>query len=444
MESLSQFQMNSLKQELNVLRDRIEYLEKLLSLNEPSAQSLLCAFCQGTHPIRLCEYYGFLQVGDRWRVAKKLGLCYRCLDNTDGHLGKYCPKTRICRIRGCRHLHHRLLHDPDRRKFRAERHHVAKCVEPSSSDSGVQNGYAENLTDSEFSGFIEPAVTPVSSSGAHSIETDSLDLTEATSAPCDSENDSQQIEELNRLAMLAEKEVPFDLVFSGSCRTKRSLKRVYVTSAPSGDSIDSFSFGDLVATEGKYDLSKPSRGDMNGINEPEYSSTGAPFDHVNDTAGLDTFDETENPHAGTYVTCDGNMNSDKMDSVTTEDHDPVSSSVRSGEDNNSAMNVIDSKADDVDLFVPETTNDDYSWLTTRMEKEVQLLSQKYRTNDNTLLDTLSNQINRLDKEILFYETIVSPDPPAERADKTLEPTEKMNSLDLSFWLMPEPGGSQKC
>ncbi len=143
----------ALQNELAALRDRIEYLEKLLSLNEPPAHSLLCAFCRGTHLIRLCEYYRFLQVEDRWRVAKKLGLCYRCLDNSDGHLGKDCPKTRICRIRMCRLLHDRLLHDPERRKLRAGRYHATNpCQHSCKNIENVMSDFGNRSDDSEVNG----------------------------------------------------------------------------------------------------------------------------------------------------------------------------------------------------------------------------------------------------------------------------------------------------
>ena len=58
----------ALRNKLAALRQRIQYLEKLLSLNEPPAQSM-DRTSQGAHPIRSCEYYRLLQVGDRWSVA---------------------------------------------------------------------------------------------------------------------------------------------------------------------------------------------------------------------------------------------------------------------------------------------------------------------------------------------------------------------------------------
>ena len=35
-------------------------------------------------------------------------LCYRCLG--DDHLGRECPRSRVCNIDGCRDMHNRLLH----------------------------------------------------------------------------------------------------------------------------------------------------------------------------------------------------------------------------------------------------------------------------------------------------------------------------------------------
>ena len=145
---------------------------------------------------------------------------------------------------------------------------------------------------------------------------------------------------------------------------------------------------------------------------------------------------------------------DQMDLVNTENHDLVLPS--GGEFHE---NSIDSQADELGLGEqPQVTENnftefeaednvsgpiesgpiDYSWINTQMDNAVQQIAHKYGTNESTctLLDTLNNQINKLDQEILFYETIVSPDPPAEVSDKTLEPMENMNLPDLSTWLMP--------
>ncbi len=130
----------ALEQELAALRNRVLYLEKLLlNSNEPCAFSAdlnsqcnfdhgiqenimnqcqqRCAFCQDcTHSIHSCEYFGYLQVGDRWNVAKKLKLCFRCLNNEPTHLGKHCMESKVCGINRCRLSHHQLLHDERRRQ----------------------------------------------------------------------------------------------------------------------------------------------------------------------------------------------------------------------------------------------------------------------------------------------------------------------------------------
>ena len=273
----------AMENEVATLRQRVEYLERQLLLlgNAPSAENTvdknirtkMCAFCEGPHPIWICTYFQYLTMDDRWTVAKKLNLCFRCLDNSNRHLGRDCPNTQVCRVRGCRLLHHRLLHDPDRRKLRTERHRVMKCVEPPGSDSGVQYGYVENLTDSDFSGFIQPAVTPAPPVGANSSETDSLNSTEATA--CDGEIDCQQMDELNRLAMLAEMTVPFDLILGGSCRSKQSLKSEYVTPAPPGEE-DNSDMDFLV------ELEEPSL-------DPTYPTVG-PWDGAAGAPSRDTLD----------------------------------------------------------------------------------------------------------------------------------------------------------
>ncbi len=468
-----------LRNELFALRNRIGHLERLLlnghNLPAENLNRKSCAFCENQHPIWKCSYFKYLQVADRWTVAKKLKLCFRCLDNTDGHLGKYCPHTRVCRVRGCRLLHHRLLHDPDRRKLRTERHRVT-------NNGGVQNGYVENLTNADRSGFIESALTPNPSgpvNDAHSLNSYGEDPHAGTTT-CDDEIDRHEMDELNRLSMLAETstEVPFDLIFSGRSSRSKSLKSAYMTLAPSGGdntevvSLDSFnsecvapveqlepeapSGGDMefldlfnnqsTVLEGELniedpsgaefeestdlrlrkesnastptcimsemscagddinlsytdskaeildslpwkgqikDMESPNGGEMEEPEGPGYDSLGASPDC------LDSVNKTEIPHAGFSVACDGNSNSKKVDEphMTTENAD------------------------------------DYSWINTRMEHAVKQLSHKYRTKDSSLLDTLNDQIYKLDEEIALLET------PAEKLENKSE-------MDLSLWLMP--------
>ena len=45
-------------------------------------------------------------------------LCYRSLADT--HYGKTCPRSRQCGINACRQLHHKLLHQDDRKSGATE------------------------------------------------------------------------------------------------------------------------------------------------------------------------------------------------------------------------------------------------------------------------------------------------------------------------------------
>ena len=477
--------MNSLKQELNVLRDRIEYLEKLLSLNEPPAENLnrkSCAFCENQHPIWKCSYFKYLQVADRWKVAKKQRLCYRCLDNISDHLGKNCPKTRTCGIRGCRLSHNPLLHDEEKRnrwrKLRVERHCATNQVQPCSASVRSDSNLiceSDNITQKLSGRSIENLDSFNDVDNVHS---------------CDGKIDFQPMEQLNRLAMLAERVLPFDLILGGSSRDRsQSLKTGYVTSAPSPEennevthfldtsSLDSFSdeyiedrHADMALasdienmdetiepSNNEYDLVWPSGGTIDGLNRSIYS----PSDEINsETDILDSFVGFESSNVDTAATCDGNIDSKRLDEPGAgemERHyriDCGSTGVLSVIENDNDEKSIDSKADNLcslnsegrldDNPVPLSENNsientdsvsgpkngsiDYSWLNTRMDNEVQQLAQKYRNNESTLLDTLNNQINRLDKEISFYETIVPPDSPVEVADQTLEPVKNTTRL----------------
>ncbi len=110
---VSRIEIQVLRNELIALRDRVASLERQLS-NIKQFKSEQCVFCQGSHPIRSCEYFKYLQVTDRWTLAKKLDLCYRCLEKS--HHGRYCPQSRKCGVNRCRLTHNELLHDEEKRK----------------------------------------------------------------------------------------------------------------------------------------------------------------------------------------------------------------------------------------------------------------------------------------------------------------------------------------
>ena len=57
-----------------------------------------------------CREFIRRKFADRWNVAKRLHLCYRCL--AQGHQGESCPRSQPCGHDICIKLHHRLLHKP--------------------------------------------------------------------------------------------------------------------------------------------------------------------------------------------------------------------------------------------------------------------------------------------------------------------------------------------
>ena len=69
-----------------------------------------CLECGKQHGVWNCREFIRRKLADRWNVAKRLQLCYRCLAH--GHRGKTCPRSQACGQDGCIKLHHRLLHKP--------------------------------------------------------------------------------------------------------------------------------------------------------------------------------------------------------------------------------------------------------------------------------------------------------------------------------------------
>ena len=105
------------------------------TLNTRSVQEkILCSLCGANHCIWKCQKYLQKSVPERWKFAKLLRLCYRCL--AEGHLGNICPKSRQCGKNGCQKLHHRLLHTTD---------HFPDVARSSAGDqSQIETNFAAN------------------------------------------------------------------------------------------------------------------------------------------------------------------------------------------------------------------------------------------------------------------------------------------------------------
>ncbi|CAB4017688.1 Hypothetical predicted protein [Paramuricea clavata] len=67
-----------------------------------------CSACAGSHPIWKCYSFRSQAINEKWKIARRVGLCYRCLGKL--HLGSSCTRSRQCHINGCKETHHRLLH----------------------------------------------------------------------------------------------------------------------------------------------------------------------------------------------------------------------------------------------------------------------------------------------------------------------------------------------
>ena len=67
-----------------------------------------CFVCKGEHVLTSCETWKKLAVNERWELAKKLGLCFRCLKR--GHRIERCSLKGTCPVEGCVRRHHPQLH----------------------------------------------------------------------------------------------------------------------------------------------------------------------------------------------------------------------------------------------------------------------------------------------------------------------------------------------
>ena len=81
---------------------------------EAQTKSRICKLCGKQHGIWMCNEFKEMDLKHKWEVAKKLKLCFRCLD--EGHLGQSCFRSRTCGLDGCQEFHHRLLHQHTMKK----------------------------------------------------------------------------------------------------------------------------------------------------------------------------------------------------------------------------------------------------------------------------------------------------------------------------------------
>ena len=72
--------------------------------------------------------------------------CFRSLD--DEHYGKLCPNSKICGKNGCQEIHHRLLHQHNRRtepsSGNAKDHTAPKHVDAGQGEPRADRGTLEH------------------------------------------------------------------------------------------------------------------------------------------------------------------------------------------------------------------------------------------------------------------------------------------------------------
>ena len=84
-----------------------------------STECVPCPVCEGLHYVWNCRNFIENSISDRWKIAKRFHLRFRCL--TEGHQGKSCQRSGQCGQNGCLELHHRLLHRQHKRYSRGSR-----------------------------------------------------------------------------------------------------------------------------------------------------------------------------------------------------------------------------------------------------------------------------------------------------------------------------------
>ncbi|KRX26308.1 hypothetical protein T07_2007 [Trichinella nelsoni] len=78
-----------------------------------------CTVCGERHRVSQCPKFLADSTQDRWKIAKRENLCFRCLQR--GHKGNRCPETKRCDHPSCRKAHHKLLHsDKETHKVRTD------------------------------------------------------------------------------------------------------------------------------------------------------------------------------------------------------------------------------------------------------------------------------------------------------------------------------------
>nr|XP_058947541.1 uncharacterized protein LOC131775445 [Pocillopora verrucosa] len=107
-----------------------------------SGAKVECFVCKGEHVLTSCETWKKLAVNERWELAKKLGLCFRCLKR--GHRIERCSLKGTCPVEGCVRRHHPQLHAVialAQLNAAAETFHPSQAAAGDTSATGTQTNH---------------------------------------------------------------------------------------------------------------------------------------------------------------------------------------------------------------------------------------------------------------------------------------------------------------
>ena len=95
-----------------------------------------CPVCHNMHPVWKCHYLKTMMVKNRFNVAKRSRLCFRCLGHN--HQGENCTRSQICGINKCKEKLSRYLQE-DIKSFSS-----AQRKEDKEDYSGASNNSCHN------------------------------------------------------------------------------------------------------------------------------------------------------------------------------------------------------------------------------------------------------------------------------------------------------------
>ncbi|XP_028418888.1 uncharacterized protein LOC114544441 [Dendronephthya gigantea] len=130
-----------------------------------------CACCNKIgHGVWSCAKAKDGSVAQRWALAKEKQLCYRCL--SDHHLGRNCPRTRVCVLEGCKNNHHQLLHDSERKdQQETDRDGKERLLKPIPDPNDRNTSASQEQTGIEKKTYIATLAVSQSSNKAGSFRT---------------------------------------------------------------------------------------------------------------------------------------------------------------------------------------------------------------------------------------------------------------------------------